>query len=75
MEIEAQSTTSSTVINQKSRIWEKEKLDDYDLTAAEMYESKVIRGRIDNSKITDFEMVIEEEEFPTGDERCQEWIK
>jgi len=32
-------------------------------------------GRIDNSKFADLEKVIDEEDLPKGDERCQEWIK
>ena len=53
----------------------KEKREDYDITASGTYENKVVMGRIDNSKIADFEKVTDEEDLPKGDERCQEWMK
>jgi hypothetical protein len=56
------------------RIWEKWKLEDYDITPSEVYENKVILGQIDNSRSADLENVIDEEGLPSGDVRCQEWI-
>ena len=41
----------------------------------ERMKNKVAMGRIDNSKIADFENVMNQEDLPKGDERCQEWMK
>ena len=68
-------TVYDVVDSNKDGTWEKRKREDYDITASGTYENKVVMGRIDNSKIDDFEKVIDKEHLPKGDERCQEWMK
>jgi len=68
-------TVYDVVDSNKDGTWEKRKREDYDITASGTYESKVVMGRIDNSKIADFEKAIDEEDLPKREERCQEWMK
>jgi hypothetical protein len=68
-------TVYDVVDSDEDRNWEKRKREDYDITASGTYENRVIMGRIDNGKIADFEKVIDEEDLPKGEERCQEWMK
>lgn len=63
------------VDSNKDGTWEKRKREDYNIAASGTYENKIVMGRIDSSKLADFEKVIDEEHLPTGDERCQEWMK
>jgi hypothetical protein len=76
---EARNGTKGTVYDvvdsNKNGNWEKRKREDYDIMASGTYQDKVVMGRIDTSKIAEFEKVVNEENVPTGDERCQEWMK
>jgi len=63
------------VDSQKEGTWERRKMEDYDITVSGTYENKVIMGRVDNSQVAAFQKVVDEEELPKGEERCQEWMK
>jgi hypothetical protein len=72
---EVRGTIYDVVDSNQNGIWEKRKRVDYDITFSATYENKVIMGRIDSGKIADFEKVIDDEDLPEGDERCQDWMK
>ena len=68
-------TVYDVVDSKKDGTWERRKMEDYDITLSGTYENKVIIGRVDNSKVADFQKAIDEEDLPKGEERCQEWMK